>query len=377
MNASQALKKIQELLIGTGIIVNGPNPWDIQISKFFAVRFYYRVIQYGSLGLGDSYMDGWWSCTAIDQFFTKILRANLDKKSQPWRMFPVYIKSLFFNQQNRVGSKKVAEEHYNLSTQLYMSFLDYYNQYTCGYWRNVRTLNEAQTAKLHLACQKLKLKPGDSVLDIGCGWGGFAKFAAENYGVTVTGITISEVQAEFARNFTKDLPISIKLMDYRDLGKEKFDAVNICGMIEHVGYKNYHTIMQKAYEVLKPGGLLLLHTIGGLESVTNTDSWINKHIFANSMLPSVKQISEAFEGLFTLQDFQNFGMYYDLTLMAWYKNFKANWGPHIPEYAKGDEFYRMWEYYLLSCAGSFRAGRNQLYQFVLQKNPIGIYNAVR
>lgn len=377
MNRFKAFKEIQTLLDGSGITVNGPNPWDMHISGLYAEQFLHRVREHGSIGLGEAYMDRWWTCASVDEFFNKILLAGLDKKSQPWRMIPMYMQSLLFNRQTRLGSRKVADKHYNLSVQLYMSFLDFYNQYTCGYWKNAKNLTEAQIAKLHLACQKLQLKPGDHVLDIGCGWGGFARFAAENYGVKVTGITIAEMQAEFAKNFTKGLPVDIRIMDYRDLGKEKFDAVNICGMIEHVGYRNYDTIMMKVYESLKDGGLFLLHTIGGLDSVTHTDTWIDKYIFPNSMLPSAKQITSSFEGLFTFQDFQNFGMYYDQTLMAWYENFKSNWNESIPEYARGDEFYRMWEYYLLSCAGSFRSGRNQLFHFVLQKNPTKIYTAVR
>lgn len=378
MNASKALKKIQELLIGSGVVVNGPNPWDIQIKEHFIVKFYYRVIQYGSLGLGEAYMDGWWDCKAVDELFNKILRADLDKKSQPWRMAPVYLKSLFFNRQTRLGSLKVAKEHYDLPKELYDTFLDEYNQYTCAKddpTTETFDLERAQVRKLHLICRKLHLNPGDHVLDIGCGWGGFARFAAMYYGCKVTGLTISKEQAKHAREFTKGLDVEIKLMDYRDLGKEKYDKISIIGMIEHVGWKNYRTIMEKVFASLKDDGLFLLHTIGSLESVVNTDAWIDKYIFPNSMLPSIVQLAKASEGLFTTEDFHNFGPDYDKTLMAWNENFQSNWPAIAAEY--NDRFKRMWEYYLLSCAGSFRARRNQLYQFVYSKNPTGNYIPVR
>jgi len=324
-------------------------------------------------------MDGWWWCNELDEFFNKILRAELHKQIQPWRMAIPYVKSLVVNHQTRLKSTKVAKEHYDLSKELYDSFLDPYNQYTCGYWKDTNNLDDAQEAKLHLICRKLGIQSGDNVLDVGCGWGGFAKFASKHYDCNVTGITISEKQLIYAQKFVEGLPpVQIKLMDYRDLGHMRFDKVVVVGMIEHVGYKNYQTLMKKVYESLKPGGLFLLHTIGGLESVTNTDPWIEKYIFPNSMLPSVKQLAKAAEGLFVLEDFHNFGPDYDKTLMAWYENFESNWGADIPEYhQRGIHFGRMWKYYLLSCAGSFRSRQNQLWQIVFSKNPVGIYTPVR
>lgn len=379
MNTILALKRIQELLNGSGILVNGPRDWDIQIKNGFSVKLYHRVLQYGSIGLGEAYMDGWWTCKKLDVFFTHVLSARLEKKLNPLLLFIPYLQSVLFNQQNRQGSLKVAEEHYNLSTELYESFLDPYNQYTCGYFKNTNDLNRAQEQKLDLICRKLKLKPEDMVLDIGSGWGGFSKFAAEHYHCNVTGITISTEQAKYAREFTKGLPVEIVEMDYRDLGKDgkKYDKVLICGMIEHVGYKNYRTIMQKVHNVLEEGGIFLLHTIGGLESVTNTDPWIDKYIFPNSMLPSMEQADKATRGLFKQLDFHNFGPYYDKTLMAWNKNFQKN--RHIARELYGERFCRMWEYYLLCCAGSFRCGNNQLFQFVFAKTgtDIGPYKIER
>lgn len=376
MTKEKALNRINNLLNSADIKVNGPNSWDIKIEDKFLAPFYYRVIRYGSLGLGESYMDGWWNCEKLDEFFTKVLNVKLDKTSKPWWMIFPYLKSLIFNSQNRSGSMKVAKEHYNLSTKLYESFLDPYNQYTCGYFKNTDDLNVAQEQKLDLICRKLNLSAKDRVLDIGCGWGGFAKYAAEKYGCHVTGITISSEQAKYAREFTKGLPVEIKEMDYRDLGEKKYSKIVSVGMIEHVGYKNYRKFMEIVDKSLEDGGLFLLHTIGGLKSVTSTDPWIEKYIFPNSMLPSIKQLAKASEGLFITHDLQNFGQYYDKTLMAWNRNFQKNWDK-IKSDHYDERFRRMWEYYLLACAGTFRSRQNQLYQFVFSKNFIGDYVTVR
>jgi cyclopropane-fatty-acyl-phospholipid synthase len=157
---------------------------------------------------------------------------------------------------------------------------------------------------------------------------------------------------------------------------EEFDHIVSLGMFEHVGYKNYRQYMEVANRCLKSDGLFLLHTIGGLKSVKTTDPWIAKYIFTNSMLPSVTQIAKAAEGLFVMEDFHNFGPDYDKTLMEWFKNFDQHWPEIKQNYS--DRFYRMWKYYLLICAGSFRARRNQLWQIVLSKKGVlGGYQTVR
>jgi len=375
MKKRQSVYKINKLLGESGIQVNGPNSWDIQIKPEFIDEFYYRVIHYGSLGLGESYMDGWWNCEKLDEFFTKILSAGLDNAVNSWQMIFSYLRALIFNVQTRSGSLKVARNHYNFSPKLYESFLDPYNQYSCGYFKNTDNLNIAQENKAHLICRKLNLSSLDNLLDIGCGWGGLAKFASENYGCKVTGITISEVQAEYAKKFTKGLPVKIKLMDYRDLKNEKFTKIVSVGMIEHVGNKNYKKFMNVVYKSLADKGLFLLHTIGSLKSVINTDAWINKYIFPNSMLPSIEQIAKASEK-FVTEDLHNFGTNYDKTLMAWNKNFQKKWSTVKSDYYD-ERFHRMWEYYLLSCAASFRTRKNQLYQFVFSKNLTKNYKPVR
>jgi len=346
--------------------INGKRPWDIIIHN---PETYRRVLSKGSLGLGESYMDGWWDCKRLDEFFYKILETKLNEKVIGFNFFLASIKARMLNLQSKSRAKRVAKEHYDLSPELYMSFLDPYNQYTCGYWKNTKDLNKAQEQKLHLICKKLKLKKGDRVLDIGCGWGGFAKFASKNYGCHVTGISISEEQVKYAKKFCQGLNVEIKKMDYRDV-KEKFDKVLICGMIEHVGYKNYREIMKVVNSCLNPGGLFLLHTIARDTSVKSSADllWLSKYIFPNSMLPSAKQITTAAEGFFTIQDWQNFAPYYDKTLMAWHKNFVKNWNKIKKNY--DERFYRMWNYYLLSCAGAFRAGKMNLWQIVFSKGAL-------
>ena len=373
MKSSGSKQIIESILQKGGITINGDNPYDIEVHDD---RFYNRLIRKGNLGLGEAYMDKWWDVEKLDDFYYRVLRYGLEKGvGESWAKTISDIQSFFFNMQDRIRSKIVIKKHYDVGNDLYMSFLDPYNQYTCGYFQNTDDLNKAQENKLELICKKLELQKSDHVLDIGCGWGGFAKFAAERYGCHVTGITISKAQLNYARDYCKGLPVSLKKMDYRDLS-EKFDKILICGMIEHVGYKNYHRIMKIVHRSLKDSGRFLLHTIGNKTSSKSTDPWISKYIFPNSLLPSMKQISEAVEGLFVMEDWQNFGAYYDQTLLAWYDNFKQNWDGLKSKY--GERFFRMWEYYLLTCAGSFRARENQLWQIVFSpKGQQGVINYLR
>jgi len=354
------------------INIDGNRPWDIQVHDN---RFYQRVLAQGSLGLGESYMDGWWDCEKLDEFFYRVLKADLSKKVKVKAVLLGILKAKVINMQSKGRSKKVAKEHYDLSPKLYESFLDPYNQYTCGYFKNTSNLNKAQEQKLDLICKKLKLSPKDKVLDIGCGWGGFAKFASEKYGCHVTGITISDEQIKYAKDYCKGLPVEIIKSDYRDFNG-KFDKILICGMIEHVGPKNYPIIMKKANNCLKNDGLFLLHTIGTNTSKGGIDRWINKYIFPNGVLPSVNQIAKAAEGLFVLEDWHNFGADYDKTLMAWHENFNNNWDKIKGNY--NERFKRMWNYYLLCCAGLFRSERGRLWQIVFSKNGVkGGYESVR
>jgi cyclopropane-fatty-acyl-phospholipid synthase len=369
MNAKQA---IQDYLSPADVQINGDRPWDIKVHD---PRMYKRVLAGGSLALGESYMDSWWDCKQLDELFCKILSAGLDKKVKSKGLIWEALKAKIFNLQSRSRAYEVGEKHYDAGNDLYKAMLDKRMVYSCGYWDDVKTLNAAQEAKLDLSCKKLGLKKGMRVLDIGCGWGSFMKYAAEKYGVESVGITISKEQVKLAMQECAGLPIEIRLQDYREL-KEKFDRIISIGMFEHVGYKNYRTYMEVVHRCLKPHGLFLLHTIGGNRSVNRTDPWIEKYIFPNSMLPSAKQITTAAEGLFLLEDWHSFGTHYDKTLMAWYDNFTKSWDTVKSSYNK--RFYRMWSYYLLCCAGSFRSRRNQLWQVVFSNQDVkGGYKRLR
>ncbi len=363
---------VEKLLAEADVQVNGSRPWDIQVHE---EKFYTRVLAEGSLGLGESYMDGWWDCERLDEFFCKILRAGLDQKVKPLKMIFDSLVARIYNFQTPARSFKVGETHYDIGNDLYSRMLDRLMIYSCAYWKDATALDEAQEAKLNLIARKLNLKPEMKVLDIGCGWGGTAKFLAENYGVRVVGVTVSKNQASFAREFCRSLPVEVRLEDYRELN-EKFDRVISVGMFEHVGYKNYRTFMKVVRRCLKDDGLFLLHTIGSNISVVRTDPWIEKYIFPNSMLPSAKQICEASEGVFVMEDWHNFSVHYDKTLMAWYRNFENAWDDLKERY--GERFYRMWKYYLLSCAGAFRARVNQLWQIVFSpRGVVGGYESIR
>ncbi|MGC1183371.1 cyclopropane fatty acyl phospholipid synthase [Legionella sp.] len=359
----KAVKKIiSNLLDSAGIYPNGKEAWDIRIHN---EAFYSRVFKEGSLGLGESYMDGWWDCNHLDQFFDRILSADLENKlkSNKW-LWPKLFFLKLINHQTKQRALEVGRKHYDLGNDLFKSMLDTRMNYTCAYWQNANNLDEAQVNKLELSCRKLMLKPGMRVLDIGCGFGAFAKYAAEHYGVQVVGITISKEQCDYAQHNCAGLPIEIRFQDYRDLN-ECFDRIISLGMFEHVGYLNYRAYMQKVHDCLNDNGLFLLHTIGNNVTTTLSDAWINKYIFPNGMLPSMMQISKASEGLLIMENWVNFGVYYDKTLMAWDENFQRNW-PYLQKHYD-ERFYRMWHYYLLSCAGSFRACSMSLWQIVFSK----------
>jgi cyclopropane-fatty-acyl-phospholipid synthase len=371
---------IQELITPAGSRINGDNPWDIQVNN---EQFYPRVIHSGLLGIGEAYMDGWWDCKSLDQLTTRILLAQLNTKvfDHGKTFFSLLlaklslIQVLIVNRQNKARAQTIAERHYNLSNELYKAMLDKEMNYTCGYWKNATDLDQAQRSKLQLICDKLSLQPGMTVLDIGCGYGAFAKYAAQNFDVKVVGITISQQQLELGQELCAGLPVELRLQDYRSI-TGKFDRIVSLGMFEHVGYKNYSLYMKVAHDCLTDDGLFLLHTIGSNISDVKTNTWTNKYIFPNGMLPSIKQIGIACENLFVMEDWHNFGADYDKTLMSWYANFNQHWDELKSQFS--ERFRRMWNFYLLSSAGSFRARYIQLWQIVLSKyGVLGGYHSVR
>jgi cyclopropane-fatty-acyl-phospholipid synthase len=364
--------RFANLMASAGIAVDGSAPHDLRVHD---ERLFTRVLRGGSLALGESYMDGWWTCERLDAFFARILAACLDRTAEPAAGWVGKLGALLFPLGRRSKAFVIGERHYDLGNELFEAMLDRRLIYSCAYWMDAATLDEAQERKLDLVCRKMGLKSGQRVLDIGCGWGGFARFAAERYGVSVVGITVSREQAALAAERVRGLPVEIRLEDYRDLSGT-FDAVVSLGMFEHVGPRHYGTYFDVVRRCLGQEGLFLLHTIANVEGTPAPDPWILKYIFPQSHVPSLAWIARAAEGRFVVEDVHNFGAHYDPTLMAWNANVEAH-RASLP--ARYDErFLRMWRYYLLSSAGGFRARRNQLLQIVLSPRGVtGGYTPVR
>ncbi|AXE30635.1 cyclopropane fatty acyl phospholipid synthase [Chromobacterium phragmitis] len=365
-NARQPARAIIEEMLGAaGIAVNGGRPFDIQVKH---PHFFRRVLRQGSMGLGESYMDGWWECERLDVFFQRALRAGLEHRlPRRWRDALYALSARWVNLQSLRRARHVGERHYDLGNDLFLAMLDPHMQYSCGYWKDAETLARAQEAKLGLICDKLQLAPGMRLLDVGCGWGGLAAYAARRYGVSVTGITISEQQRQLALRRCEGLDVEILLQDYRHLDL-RADRIVSVGMFEHVGPRNYAAYFETLARCLKPDGLFLLHTIGSNATDLRIDPWIEKYIFPNGCLPSASHVAAASERCWVMEDWHNFGADYDRTLMAWLQRFQQAWPQLAPAYSA--RFYRMFTYYLNACAGAFRARDLQLWQVLLSRQGV-------
>ncbi len=354
-------KSAQRLFDHAGVVFNGDKPWDIQVHN---PKLYRRILTGGSIGLGESYMDGWWDCEQMDVLFDKVIGAQLAQKIKGTAQLEIVgrlILDFLFNRQSKARAVQVADAHYNLGNDLFERMLDSSMNYSCAYWKNADSLEQAQINKMELICQKLKLSAGMKVLDIGCGWGGLANYMAKHYQVEVDGLTISKEQQALATERNQGQPVNIRLQDYRDMNGQ-YDRIVSVGMFEHVGQKNYSTYFNKASELLSKEGLFLLHTIGSEVTSTTTDGFIQKYIFPNGIIPTRGEITKTSEDILRLEDWHNFGPYYDLTLMAWLENFEAAWSELKKDYS--ERFYRMWRYYLCCSAGYFRCREGQLWQLV-------------
>jgi cyclopropane-fatty-acyl-phospholipid synthase len=370
---------VRDLLARASIEINGSNPWDIQVHN---KAVYARVLANGSLGLGAAYMDGWFSCERLDQFFARVVGARLSQKLPiSMNLALLVAKSKLQNRQTRRRARQVAEVHYDLPVEVFEATFDARLTGSCGYWNEARTLDDAQDHKLDLICRKVGLQAGQRVLDIGCGWGAFMGFAAERYGANCTGVTVSKEQVDYGRRRYAGLAAEFRLQDYRDVAGNPFDHIVSMGMFEHVGPKNYKSYFGCARRLLRNEGLFLLHTIWGNEP-SALDPWIDKYIFPNGALPTIGQIGTAVHGLFVIEDVHNFGADYDKTLMAWNAKFQSNRAAIAAlmnnKGHDGERFCRMWEYYLLSCAGGFRSREISVGQFVLSPRGVpGGYQSVR
>lgn len=366
---------LASLLSTANVTIDGDRSWDIRVRD---PEVYKRVLSRWSLGLGEAYMDEQWECDRLDELFARLLRADVDSAvmgSAKISLMFSHLRHRWLNLQSIARAFQVGEQHYDAGNDIFEAMLDSRMIYSCGYWEKADNVEQAQYDKLDMICRKLKLRAGESLLDIGCGWGGLAQFAAENYGVRVTGVTISREQLAYAKARCAHLPVTFLLQDYRDL-QGMFDKIVSVGMFEHVGPKNYTTYFDVASRLLAPSGIFLLHSIGIAQESEGTDPWIEKYIFPNGKLPSAVEIARAVEGRFVIEDWHNFGQDYDRTLMAWWARFQAAWPQLKSRYDR--RFYRMWKYYLLSCAGFFRSRQGQLWQLVLtHPQQIGTYRSFR
>ncbi|CDF34472.1 Cyclopropane-fatty-acyl-phospholipid synthase family [Chondrus crispus] len=357
-------KWIQGLAHEAGVTFGGSDPWDVRVSD---PRLYQRIARQGTLGFGEGFVDGQWECDAPDELICRLLRAGTDSRMSV--LFRAYltarkVRDRLLNRQAKSRAFQVGEQHYDAGNDIFAAMLDDTMTYSCGYWRTASDLQQAQLDKFDLICRKLQLRPGEKLLDIGCGWGGLAHYAAVNYGVSVVGITVSERQHLIAQQRCEGLDVEIKLQDYREL-VDTFDKVVSVGMFEHVGPKNYANYFDMVSRLLTSDGLFLLHSIGIDRYTDSVDPWIEKWIFPNGRLPSAIELTQSLDRRFLIEDWHNFGQDYDKTLMAWWHNFNRAWPDLAPSY--NERFYRMWKLYLLGCAGFFRSRQGQLWQLVLSK----------
>jgi cyclopropane-fatty-acyl-phospholipid synthase len=357
-----AREVVEQLLRTADIEIDGPDPWDI---KVYDERFFARVLAGGTLGFGEAYMDGWWDCEALDEMCSRAISARLDERfTYSPRNLLAFAISLLTNRQSRRRARQVGQVHYDLGNDFFRAMLDPWMQYSSAFFLEGDDLATAQRRKLEMVCQRLDLHPGMRLLDVGCGWGGLAKYAAQNYGCSVTGLTISREQQQFAASWCDGLEVEIQLRDYRQI-RGRFDCAVSVGMVEHVGFKNYRTYLRAIADSLGKDGLFLCQGICNPISGWQLDPWIRRYIFPNSILPSLARLTKAAEGLFLVQEVVNLGPHYDPTLLAWEENFRRAWPRFAAHY--DPRFRRMWRFYLLSCAGAFRARSLQVYGILFAK----------
>lgn len=363
----------EQVLAAAGVTLGGSGPCDITVLDD---RFYERVLADRELGLGESYQDGWWEANRLDEFLTTMITHDIASLVKPSpALLITAARSKLLNRQTLRRASRNARSHYDIGNDLYERMLDKRMIYSCAYWQNAVDLGSAQEAKLELVCRKLGFEPGMRVLDLGCGWGGFAAFAAERYGVEVVGVSLATQQVKVARERTSHLPVEIRLQDYRQV-QGTFDRIVSIGMFEHVGPRNHRSFFEHCDRLLSDGGMMLHHTIGGLESRTRTDPWFDKYIFPGGVLPSIEQIGRASQKRWVIEDLHNFGPDYDTTLLRWHDNISAAWSD-LPHY--DERFRRTWDYYLLASAAGFRSRSTQLWQIVFRrsKHRAPRYQAVR
>lgn len=333
-----------------------------------------ELLRSTSLALGEAYMRG---DIELDRDLFEVLDLFLGQMGR-FKSNKRALRSLIYTSKSKGNQKKEVTSHYDIGNDFYRLWLDETMSYSCGYFKRAGdSLFEAQVQKVDHILDKLQLEKGMTLLDIGCGWGFLLKRAAQHYGVKGVGITLSEEQyrqfSEEIRDQHMEDRLEVKLMDYRDLEKSglSFDRVVSVGMLEHVGRGNYECFLQNVEAVLKPEGLFLLHYISAQEEHPG-DPWIKKYIFPGGTIPSLREIIGLMPEyrLYTL-DVESLRRHYTQTLLCWRENFLKHREEIVQRY--GEEFTRMWELYLASCAATFHNGVIDLHQILVSK---GVNNRI-
>jgi cyclopropane-fatty-acyl-phospholipid synthase len=365
---------LSKLLAAADVQINGTRPWDMQVHN---ESTYARILKDGDLGAGESYMEGWWDCQQLGVMIEKVLRADVmskvqlslvDKAKAVW--------SMLTGSKSTGSSKEQLCYHYDIGNDLYKAMLDPYMQYTCGFWRNgATTLEQAQLDKLDMICKKVNARQGCKWLDLGCGFSGLMKYATEKYSTVCTGYNLSTDQMGYGRDvLCAGLPITFVEGDFcktlASVKDGKFDVVTNVGSIEHCGVNRYREFMQNAYNCIADDGVFLTQSIlsGSKDTQYSFLAFLNKYIFPGGVSPTLTQLSQAMEGLFVIEDVHNFGEDYAKTLAAWHANLTQAWASlsaNNPKYTT--KFKRMFDFYLLCCAGTFRARGLNLLQIVATK----------
>ncbi len=343
----------------------GPAQFKVKLKEDIPKR---ELLRSTSLALGEAYIRG---DLEVDQDLYEVLDMFLGQMDH-FRLSPIALRRLQHTSLGAKNQKKEVCSHYDIGNDFYRLWLDETMSYSCGYFKNPGdTLFEAQVGKVDHILKKLHLEMGMTLLDIGCGWGFLLMRAAKRYGVKGIGITLSEEQYQQFSREIKDQHmedfVEVRRMDYRELEKSglEFDRVVSVGMIEHVGRGNYEQFLENVERVLKPGGLFLLHFISA-QRESDGDPFIRKYIFPGGVIPSLREMMELLpEYDFYTLDVESLRRHYTKTLLCWRENFRK----HKKEMKEkqGEEFVRMWELYLASCAAAFHNGVVDLHQILMSK----------
>jgi len=355
-------RAVEQVFEGAGVRCNGSRLFDPQILDD---RFYTACATRGTLGFGESYVANWWACDDLEEL---AYRLTVSRINQVGRFAPLlamsYLVSLLRNNQTLERSRRVADRHYNIGNDLFFSFLGRYRNYSCALFEGTESLDAAQKAKMERICELLELSERDHLLDVGGGWGHLARHAALQHGCTVTSINIADEQITYAREMCAGLPVDVRKCDYRQL-TGRYTKAAVVAMFTHVGSKNHRTFFECIHRCLPEGSRLVMETVGSSHSNVTLEPWTERHIFPGGVVPSLRQIDHAASGLFVRGYTREFGSHYVLTLRAWYDNLMAAWPELSTRYSEST--LRTFEYFFLTVAGTFRAGRLKHWHLVMSK----------